>query len=174
MGYEEALGYTVGSLVRDKDGVSAAVALADLARWNRARGRTIAAHLDDIYRRVGLFLTQSVSWNLPGAAGLATIRDAMARFRAAPPSALAGVAVTRTRDLATPGEHGLPTSDVLTYWLADGSRVIMRPSGTEPKLKSYYEVRVTIGDGESTAAATARGQTALAALQAAHQALLRR
>ncbi len=173
MGYEEALGYTIGSLVRDKDGVSSAIAMADLARWNRAQGRTVGAHLDDIYRRVGLFVTASVSWNLPGAAGLAQIREAMGRFRAAPPTAIAGVQVRERADLATPTSADLPASDVLVYRLVDGSRVIMRPSGTEPKLKSYYEVRITIGAGETTAAARARGQAQLVALRDAHQATLR-
>ena len=75
MGYEEALGYTVGPLVRDKDGVSAALIFAELVLWNRARGRTVLDHLDDIYRRVGLFVTEQVSLTKPGAEGLAEIKD---------------------------------------------------------------------------------------------------
>ena len=173
MGYEEALGYTVGDLVRDKDGVSAALAMADLAAWNRAQGRTVLGHLDDLYRRVGLFLTEQVSWNLPGADGLATIRAAMARFRAGPPATLAGAAVAEVVDLAR-GAGGLPPSDVLVFKVDGGQRVIMRPSGTEPKLKCYYEVRVTLGDGETIGAARTRGAAALAALRDEHQALLRR
>ncbi|HEU4613672.1 MAG TPA: phospho-sugar mutase, partial [Kofleriaceae bacterium] len=85
MGYEEALGYSVGPLVRDKDGVSACVLFAELAAWNRARGRTVLDHLDDIYRRVGLFVTEQVSLTKPGSEGLAEIRNAMTRFRAKPP-----------------------------------------------------------------------------------------
>jgi len=81
MGYEEALGYSVGPLVRDKDGVSAAVLFAELAAWNRARGRSVLDHLDDVYRRVGLFVTEQVSLTRPGSDGLAQIRDAMTRFR---------------------------------------------------------------------------------------------
>jgi phosphomannomutase len=172
MGYEEALGYSVGELVADKDGVSAALLFAELAAWNRARGRTIAEHLDELYRRVGLFVTEQVSFTLPGQGGVATIKRGMAAVRAAPPAALGGVAVDRVRDLAR-GDDGLPPSDVLIFALAGGRRVIMRPSGTEPKLKSYYEVRVAVGADEPLASARARGQLELAALRDAHQALLR-
>jgi phosphomannomutase len=171
MGYEEAIGFSVGPLVRDKDGVSAALIIAELCAWNRARGRSVIDHLDDIYRRVGLFVTHQVSLTRPGADGMAEIRDTMARFRGAPPGALAGHAVETVVDLAR-GEGGLPPSDVLVWRLAGGRRVIMRPSGTEPKLKSYYEVRVEVGAGEPMAAARARGTAELASLRDAHQQLL--
>jgi len=171
MGYEEALGYSVGPLVRDKDGVSAAVVCAELVAWNRARGRTVQDHLDDIYRRVGLFVTEQVSITKPGSDGIAQIRAAMARFRAEPPRAIAGHAIERVDDLQR-GAGGLPPSDVLVFRLAGGRRVIMRPSGTEPKLKSYYEVRVIVDGGEAIAQARARGAAELAALRDAHQQLL--
>ncbi|HEX3765908.1 MAG TPA: phospho-sugar mutase [Kofleriaceae bacterium] len=171
LGYEEAIGFSVGPLVRDKDGVSAAVLLAELTAWNRARGRTVLAHLDDVYRRVGLFVTEQVSLTRPGADGLAQIRDAMTRFRGAPPAALAGHAVETVVDLSR-GEGGLPPSDVLVYRLAGGRRVIMRPSGTEPKLKNYYEVRIEVRPGEPLADARTRGQAELIALRDAHQQLL--
>lgn len=171
MGYEEALGYSIGPLVRDKDGVSAAVLFAELTAWNRARGRSVLEHLDDIYRRVGLFITEQVSLTRPGATGLAEIRDAMARFRAAPPHDLAGHTVEHVVDLAR-GEDGLPPSDVLVFKLAGGRRVIMRPSGTEPKLKSYYEVRVEVRPGEAITDARTRGLADLAGLRDAHQRLL--
>jgi phosphomannomutase len=171
MGYEEALGYSVGPLVRDKDGVSAAIVFAELAAWNRARGRSVLEHLDDIYRRIGLFVTEQVSLTRPGASGLAEIRDAMTRFRGAPPPYLAGHTVEQVVDLSR-GEGGLPPSDVLVFKLAGGRRVIMRPSGTEPKLKSYYEVRVEVRAGEPIAQARTRGLVELAALRDAHQRLL--
>lgn len=172
MGYEEALGYSIGPLVRDKDGVSAAVLMAELAAWDRARGKTLLEHLDELCQRVGLFSTEQVSLTLPGSEGLARIRKAMAAFRAAPPKELAGLAVTETVDLnAAVGD--LPKSDVLVYRLAGGRRVIMRPSGTEPKLKSYYEVRTELAPGESMDAARQRGLAELAALRDAHQALLK-
>jgi phosphomannomutase len=171
MGYEEAIGFSVGPLVRDKDGVSAAVLFAELAAWNRARGRSVLEHLDDIYRRVGLFVTEQVSLTRPGADGLAQIRNTMQKFRGAPPSALAGHAVDTVVDLSR-GEGGLPPSDVLVFKLAGGRRVIMRPSGTEPKLKNYYEVRIEVAAGESIAEARIRGQAELARLRDAHQQLL--
>lgn len=170
MGYEEALGYSIGPLVRDKDGVSAAIIIAELAAWNRARGKSVLDHLDDIYRRVGLFVTEQVSLTKPGSDGLAQIRGAMARFRATPPTELAGHAIESVVDLAK-GEGGLPPSDVLVYKLAGGRRVIMRPSGTEPKLKSYYEVRVEVGT-DTIASARARGLADLGKLRDAHQLLL--
>jgi phosphomannomutase len=171
MGYEEAIGFSVGPLVRDKDGVSAAVVFAELAAWNRTRGRSVLDHLDDVYRRVGLFVTEQVSLTRPGSDGLAQIRDAMTRFRAAPPGALAGHAVEAVVDLAR-GTGGLPPSDVLVFRLAGGRRVIMRPSGTEPKLKNYYEVRIEVRPGEPLADARARGQADLVAPRDAHQQLL--
>jgi len=151
--------------------VSACVVFAELACWNRARGRSVLDHLDDIYRRVGLFVTEQVSVTKPGAHGLAEIRAAMARFRAEPPRAIGAHAIESVADLDR-GEGGLPKSDVLVFRLAGGRRVIMRPSGTEPKLKSYYEVRVAVAADESIAAARTRGQAELAALRDAHQAMI--
>ncbi|HEX5062502.1 MAG TPA: phospho-sugar mutase [Kofleriaceae bacterium] len=171
MGYEEALGYSIGPLVRDKDGVSACVIFAELVVWNRARGKTVLDHLDDIYRRVGLFVTEQVSLTKPGTDGLAEIRAAMTRFRAKPPGEIAGYKIEQVIDLSK-GEGGLPPSDVLVFKLAGGRRIIMRPSGTEPKLKSYYEVRVTIAAGEEVADARVRGVADLVKLRDAHQALI--
>jgi phosphomannomutase len=171
MGYEEALGYSVGPLVRDKDGVSACVIFAELVAWNRARGKTVLEHLDDIYRRVGLFVTEQVSLTKPGSEGLAEIRAAMTRFRGQPPKDVAGMAIDQIVDLSK-GEGGLPPSDVLVFKLAGGRRIIMRPSGTEPKLKSYYEVRVPVSAGESIADARTRGLAELAKLRDAHQAMI--
>ena len=171
MGYEEALGYSVGPLVRDKDGVSAAVLFAELTAWNRARGKSVRDHLDDIYRKVGLFVTEQVSLTRPGSEGLTEIRAAMARFRASPPGELGGSAIEQVVDLAR-GEGGLPPSDVLVFKLVGGRRVIMRPSGTEPKLKSYYEVRIEVGANEPIDAARTRGLVELAKLRDAHQTLL--
>ena len=171
MGYEEALGYSVGPLVRDKDGVSACVIFAELVAWNRTKNRTVLEHLDDIYRRVGLFVTEQVSLTKPGSEGLAEIKAAMTRFRAEPPKQVAGFAVEQVVDLSR-GEGGLPPSDVLVFKLAGGRRIIMRPSGTEPKLKSYYEVRVDVAQGEPIATARARGLAELAKVRDAHQSMI--
>jgi phosphomannomutase len=171
LGYEEALGYSVGPLVRDKDGVSACVIVAELTAWNRARGRSVLEHLDDIYRRIGLFVTEQVSITRTGTEGLAEIRAAMAHFRNETPRQIAGYPVDQMVDLSR-GDGGLPPSDVLVFKLAGGRRIIMRPSGTEPKLKSYYEVRVEIGQDEPVADARARGMADLASVRDAHQKML--
>jgi phosphomannomutase len=168
MGYEEALGYSIGPLVRDKDGVSACLLFSELVVWNQTKQRTVLDHLDDIYRRVGLFVTEQVSITKPGAEGIAEIKKVMDRVRAQPPKAIAGHAVEKVIDLVT-GEGGLPASDVLVFKLEGGRRVIMRPSGTEPKLKSYYEVRVPVATGEPIADARTRGNAELAELRDAHQ-----
>ena len=99
------------------------------------------------------------------------LRAAMRRFRAAPPSEIGGLAIDETVDLSVP-TGDLPASDVLVYKLAGGRRIIMRPSGTEPKLKSYYEVRVEVSPDEALVDARARGSRELATLRDAHQALL--
>jgi phosphomannomutase len=170
-GYEEALGYCVGTLVRDKDGVSAATLFADMAAWCKSRGKTVLEERDDMWRRYGLFLSEQVSLVLPGQSGLAQIQGMMRAARAKGPSAVAGFAVTNTEDLLerTRQKRGGPverfegpTSDVLMFELEGGHRVMARPSGTEPKLKLYHDVRVTFAEGESTEAALARGRALLA------------
>jgi len=171
VGYEEALGYSVGPLVRDKDGISACVIFAELTVWNRGKKRSVLDHLDDIYRRVGLFVTEQVSITKQGSEGLSQIKGAMTRFRREAPDKLGSVAVEQIVDLSR-GEGGLPPSDVLVFRLEGGRRVIMRPSGTEPKLKSYYEVRVEVKPGEPIAEARTRGLAELAQLRDAHQAML--
>ncbi|MBX3192765.1 MAG: phospho-sugar mutase [Labilithrix sp.] len=172
-GYEEALGYTVGELVRDKDGISAAVLFAELAAVLRAKGTTARAHLEDLYRRYGLFVSSQVNLTRKGADGLAELKAIMARLRASPPWTIAGHEVATVRDYlgqtvtARDGSTkpiALPKSDVLTFDLASGSRVIARPSGTEPKAKFYFDVREPIAPGEPIAAAAARAEETMAKL----------
>lgn len=171
MGYEEALGYTVGEVVRDKDGVSAALVFAEMTAWAKGRGETVADRLDAIYRRHGVFLTMQKSLVMPGAEGMDTIRSLMQRLRDESPASIAGRAVVTRHDLLA-GALDLPRSNVLIFRLENDGRVIMRPSGTEPKLKSYYEVREMVADGEPVAAAMERATTALVELRDAHQAML--
>jgi phosphomannomutase len=150
-GYEEALGYAVTGAVRDKDGMSAALALLSLAATARATGQTLADRWDALETAHGVHLTAPVTLHTEAPA------QVMARLRADPPAALAGLPVTGTTDLAT-GEGGLPPSDVLTYHLP-GARAVIRPSGTEPKLKAYLEVTEPVGPrslAEARAAAAAR------------------
>ncbi|MCA9537616.1 MAG: phospho-sugar mutase [Myxococcales bacterium] len=172
-GFEEALGYSAGSVVRDKDGVSAALLFCDLAARCRAEGRGVLDRLAAIYRRHGLFQSRQHSLKLPGAEGAKRIEALMAALRADPPTQLAGTPVLRVRDLLT-GEAreggrttpiDLPRSDVLAFDLADGSRALVRPSGTEPKIKFYFEVRAPFAEGDALAAAEARAAGRLDALQ---------
>lgn len=140
-GYEEALGYCVDpQRVKDKDGVSALVRIVELAALEKAAGRTLTDRLDEIAAVHGLHATDQVSVRV---ADLGQIASTMAALRATPPTELAGVAVTRADDLAE-GTDGLPPTDGLRWSLADGSRVIVRPSGTEPKVKCYLEVVVPV------------------------------
>ena len=149
LGYEEALGYAVGDVVRDKDGISAALVMAQLAAACRARGETLEDRLDWIAERFGRHATEPVTLVLEGADGLTRMRAIMDRVRAHPPGALLGREVVAIEDLRD--GIRLPPSDVLILH-ADGARVVMRPSGTEPKLKAYLEVVV---DGDRAAAADA-------------------
>ncbi|WP_307454179.1 MULTISPECIES: phospho-sugar mutase [Microbacterium] len=137
-GFEEALGYLVNpETVRDKDGISAAVALLGMAAEARGEGRTIADLLKEFRDTFGAFASDQISVRVSDVGEIAGI---MASLRAQPPSAVGEVAVSRIDDLLH-GVDGLPPGDVLRIWLDDGSRVIVRPSGTEPKLKLYLDVR---------------------------------
>ncbi|WP_139978126.1 phospho-sugar mutase [Nocardioides litoris] len=152
-GYEEALGYCVDpEHVRDKDGVSALLLLCELAAELKADGRTLVDLLDDIAREHGLHATDQVSVRV---ADLALIPAAMQRLREQPPAELGGLAVLGVDDLGE-GVGGLPPTDGLRYRLADGARVIVRPSGTEPKVKCYLEVVVPVEAGQEDGVEAAR------------------
>ncbi len=131
-GYEEALGYAVTPAVRDKDGISAALVLLSLAATARAAGQSLLDRWDALEMAHGVHLTAQVTLHTRAPA------VAMAGLRALPPASLADLPVTGVTDLVA-GAGGLPPSDVLTYHLP-GARVVIRPSGTEPKLKAYLEV----------------------------------
>ncbi len=170
-GFEEALGYSVGPAVRDKDGIGAALTLMDLAAAEKAEGRTLLDRLDDLARAHGVYATDQVSVRLEGAQGKAKIEAVLAGLRAAPPAEVAGSKVVRARDLDTDdaqARDGLPRSNVLSFWTEDGSRVVLRPSGTEPKLKCYLEARVPVdGAGEAKNKGKAKAKPDLAAPRAA-------
>jgi phosphomannomutase len=156
-GYEEALGYCVDpDHVRDKDGVSALLLLCEVAAEAKAEGRTLTDLLDDIALEHGLHATDQLSVRVTD---LGEIRAVMERLRSAPPIELGGLAVERVDDLAV-GSPDLPPTDGLRYRLADGARVIVRPSGTEPKLKCYLEVVVPVrpDDGVDAARIAAVGR----------------
>ncbi|MER6450159.1 phospho-sugar mutase [Streptomyces venezuelae] len=163
-GYEEALGYCVDPEgVRDKDGVTAALLVAELASVLKEQGRTLADLLDDLAMAHGLHATDQLSVRV---SDLSIIADAMAALRAQPPVSLAGLRVVSAEDLSK-GTESLPPTDGLRYYL-DGAykaRVIARPSGTEPKLKCYLEVVVPVAEASDLAAARVRGQEVLDAIK---------
>jgi len=149
-GFEEALGYLVNpGTVRDKDGISAAVALLGLAADARVRGVTIAGLLEELGSEIGHFASGQVSVRVDD---LTIIANTMTSLRAQPPASFGTRAVATAEDLAR-GGAGVPAGDVLRYRLADGSRVVVRPSGTEPKLKIYIDAKA--GSASDAAAAVA-------------------
>ena len=178
-GYEEALGYTVGPLVRDKDGIGAAVVAAELTAVRRSQGKTLLDALDDIAREHGMFVSGQRSITMPGADGVAAIKRLMVELRGKTPESIGGLAVLAISDLqagtrrandGTIEKLALPPSDVLVYALAGGSRIIARPSGTEPKIKFYFDVREPMTAGESPKEAEARAKEKMSALTAAFSA----
>jgi phosphomannomutase len=154
-GFEEALGYLVNpATVRDKDGVSAAIAMLGMVAEARGRGGTLADLLDEFGDTFGHFASDQISVRVDDVSIIARI---MAALRESHPSQVGGVAVARIDDLLH-GDADLPPGDVLRLWLEDGSRVIVRPSGTEPKLKVYLDVRGDTGDdAQSRIAALSAG-----------------
>ncbi|MGA2527670.1 MAG: phospho-sugar mutase [Acidimicrobiales bacterium] len=138
-GYEEALGYEVADAVADKDGLSAALVAAEIAATAKARGHSICELLDDLASRFGVHATAQWSLRLSGPGAQEEMAGIVARWRSDPPPSLGGLDVTEVVDLAA-GTAELPPTDALVLRLAGGARVVLRPSGTEPKLKAYLEV----------------------------------
>ncbi len=169
-GYEEALGYCVApEVVRDKDGVSAALLVAEQAAGLAAVGRSLLDVLDDLAVEHGVYATDAFSVRV---SDLALMPALMERLRSAPPSQVAGVAVVQLDDLAR-GDGGLPPTDGLRFFLADQSRVIVRPSGTEPKVKVYLEAIEPVDGRDDLAAARQRARTRLSAIRTAFEELTR-
>jgi phosphomannomutase len=160
-GYEEALGYCVDpAAVKDKDGVSTLVRVLQLAAQAKADGRTLLDLLDDLAKKYGLHATDQLSARVED---LSLIAAAMDRLRATPPTSLGGHEVEQVDDLSE-GSEQLPPTDGLRYHLSAGARVVVRPSGTEPKLKCYLEVVIPVA-GEDVAAARAQAAAELAAIK---------
>jgi phosphomannomutase len=157
-GFEEALGYLVDpEKVRDKDGISAAVDFLALAAELKAAGRTVDDRLREAAERFGAYASSQVSLRV---SDLAEIPRIMTKLRTSVPAAIGGVPVTRVDDFTHGFEH-FPASDLLRFWLDGGSRVILRPSGTEPKLKAYIDAASTDGTATERMAAAAATVDAL-------------
>ena len=173
-GYEEALGYSVGQLVRDKDGISAALLLAELAAFEHQRGSSLRARLAALYHRHGLWVSYPRNITRPGAAGAIEIRAALDRLGAAPPRELCGIPITDVTDFRSGGERRarwLGNTSLIELTLGGRGRVLVRPSGTEPKLKIYVDAcRLDVGadvwqdEGELLAEASALAEATLDAI----------
>jgi phosphoglucomutase len=165
-GGEESYGFMIGDFVRDKDAVTACCIFAECAAWAGSKGKSLYELLLDIYLEYGLYKENLVNVVKKGMSGQAEIKAMMEGFRANPPKEIAGSAVSLMNDYAlsqatdiqtgkvTPIE--LPKSDVLQFFLADGSKISMRPSGTEPKIKFYFSVRSNLDKVADFKAAEAR------------------
>jgi phosphomannomutase len=150
-GFEEALGYCCGKIVRDKDGISAALILSELAALERSRGSTLRVRLEGLYRKHGLWVSVQQSVTRQGLAGAQEIQDAMDRIAARPPQRVLDAAVTRSIDYRTGGERRprwLENTSLLQLDLGERGRVLVRPSGTEPKLKVYVDLRRALAPNE--------------------------
>ena len=145
--YEESYGYMLGSFVRDKDAVTAAVALTEMAAWYAGQGKTLYDAMLGLYEKYGYYGERTMNLVMPGLDGLRKMADLMAGLRANPPREVGGTAVTQWKDYQDGSVVNVQTgaksamelsgSNVLRYELADGTSVIVRPSGTEPKVKVY-------------------------------------
>lgn len=165
-GGEESYGYLVGDFVRDKDAVISSVMLCEMAAWAKGRGMSVSELLEEVYLRYGLYRETLVSLVMEGKDGAAQIESIMKGYRIAPMEEIAGIPVERIADYQSgkikslkSGETkdiGLPVSNVLQFFLSDGSKVTARPSGTEPKIKYYVSVKEEIKEGEGTEVAWSR------------------
>lgn len=147
-GYEEALGYTVGSAVRDKDGISAALIFTDMVADLADEGRSVLDRLDELWAQHGLWVSNQHSVVRPGAEGAEAIRVAIASLGDSPPGALGSYQVTGVTDYRVGAERRPPwlgAQDLIEMTLGDNGRVLVRPSGTEPKLKIYVDLRGDAG-----------------------------
>jgi len=155
-GTEESYGYLVETEVRDKDGVSAAAITAEMTLYWRSKGKSLLDRLDDLYAICGFWQEIGISKYFQGPEGPAIMKGIMDKYRSSPPATLGGIAVSKTRDLENSAEgegaEGLPPSDVLQFFLEDGTVVSVRPSGTEPKIKFYASCCAELGPGGLAAA----------------------
>ena len=137
-GFEESYGYLAGPYVRDKDAIIGSMLICEMAAYYRSIGSSIKQRLEEIYAQYGRYLNKVDSYEFPGLSGMDKMNGIMADLRANAPKEFAGKAVVKVVDYAKPEETGLPKANVLIYTLEDGASVIVRPSGTEPKIKTYF------------------------------------
>jgi phosphoglucomutase len=156
-GTEESYGYLVENDVRDKDGVSAAALTAEMTLYWRSKGKSLLDRLNELYGICGYWEEMGISKYFQGPEGPAIMQGIMEEYRKNPPKTLGGIEIARVRDLKN-GADGLPPSDVLQFFLKDGTVVSARPSGTEPKIKFYASCCAEIGAGGLEAAKSEAGR----------------
>ena len=179
-GTEESYGHLVETEVRDKDGISAAALTAEMTLYWRSKGKSLLQRLEELYLEHGYYEERSVNKYFEGASGMDVMKGIMEGFRKSQPEAFGGIAVARARDVrdglewnvSSPADKrklDLPSSDVLQWVLADGTKVTVRPSGTEPKIKFYVLLRSQVEGGDlarSREATAAKAKAILADIDA--------
>ena len=153
-GFEESYGYLAGPYVRDKDAIIGSMLICEMAAYYRSIGSSIKQRLEEIYAQYGRYLNKIDTVEFPGLSGMDKMAGIMAGLRENPPAEFGGLKVASVTDYAKPEETGLPKANVLSYVLEDGAKVMVRPSGTEPKIKAYYTTL-----GKDLAAAQAEKDT---------------
>ena len=138
LGFEESYGYLAGPYVRDKDAVVGSMLICEMAAYYRSIGSSIKERLEAIYAKYGRYLNKVDSFEFPGLSGMDKMSGIMASLRQNPPAEIGGYAVVKVTDYQKTEETGLPAANVLVYGLDGGATVIVRPSGTEPKIKTYF------------------------------------
>ncbi|MDD6966562.1 MAG: phospho-sugar mutase [Firmicutes bacterium] len=137
-GFEESYGYLAGPYVRDKDAIIGSMLICEMAAYYRSIGSSIKERLEAIYAKFGRYLNKVDSFEFPGLSGMDKMTGIMESLRKNPPVDIAGYKVTKVTDYQKPQETGLPAANVLIYALDGGATVVVRPSGTEPKIKTYF------------------------------------
>ena len=137
-GFEESYGYLAGPYVRDKDAIIGSMLICEMAAYYRSIGSSIKERLEAIYAKYGRYLNKVDSFEFPGLSGMDKMNAIMESLRTNPPTEIGGYQVTKVTDYKKPEETGLPAANVLIYALEGGATVVVRPSGTEPKIKTYF------------------------------------
>ena len=160
LGFEESYGYLAGSYVRDKDAIIGSMLICEMAAYYRSIGSSLKERMEAIYAKYGRYLNKIDSFEFPGLSGMDKMNGIMADLRANAPAQIGGYPVVKVVDYKKTEETGLPAANVLVYTLEGGASVIVRPSGTEPKIKAYYTTL-----GKDVAEAQAQKDTLAAVLK---------
>ena len=160
LGFEESYGYLAGSYVRDKDAIVGSMLICEMAAYYRSVGSSIKERLEEIYAQYGRYLNKVDSFEFPGLSGMDKMAGIMSGLRQNPPKEIGGYKVEKVTDYQNTAETGLPAANVLVYALNGGATVIVRPSGTEPKIKTYFTTL-----GKTLAEAEAQKEALAAALK---------